>query len=426
LVNGRPILKVFALGLLLGGIMTAISSFYLFMIEANFAYGTLSGIVLLLIGVVLAGLELTNALPLFRIEQGSGIQARNWIIFAMLMRLLILYTGFRAGESVNQQFIMILIILNAIALALEGVLLVLLFVLKKEFLPTEEEIKATMRRMGKATVKTVSECPNCHEIVEKEWILCPQCGTALPRLCANCGKPLSERADKCMNCGAIIEKQESIKRNIQTLVALSEEEAKPEVKSVRYARLAEAYLKNGEIDPALETYRKAIHFSEFDSKRCNFLVKMANILHNAGRDEEAMEVLDASLQLDLHDIAGATIVKGQINADAVVGKAREALTAGDEARAVELADEAIAMDPSDYHGASIVKSTVLTHQAEKLAASGNKEGVAKLLNEAVRLDPRGLGPAIAARDKLAPREKKKEEKGKKNDFKAKMKAAKQK
>jgi tetratricopeptide (TPR) repeat protein len=426
LVNGRPILKVFALGLLLGGIMTAISSFYLFMIEANFAYGTLSGIVLLLIGFVLAGLELTSVLPLFRIEQGSGIQARNWIIFSMLMRLLILYTGFQAGESANQQFIGILMILNAIALALEGVLLVLLFVLKKEFLPTEEEIKATMRRMGKATVKTVSECPNCHEIVEKEWVLCPQCGTALPRLCANCGKPLSEREDKCMNCGAIIEKQESIKRSIQNLVALSEEEAKPEAKSVRYARLAEAYLKNGETDLALETYRKAIHFSEFDSKRCNFLVKMANILHNAGRDEEATKVLDASLQLDPHDIAGATIVKGQINADATVKKAREALKAGDEARAVSLADEAIQIDPSDYHGASIVKSTILTNQAERLAKSGNKEGVTKLLNEAVRLDPRGLGPAIAVRDRLAPREKRKEEKVKKNDLKAKMKAAKQK
>lgn len=425
MVNGRPILKVFALGLLLGGIMTVISSFFIFMIEAKYAYGTLSGIVLLLAGLVLAGLELTCILPLFRVEQGSGNQARNWVALSMLMRILIIYTAFEAGmQSPDQDVIVIVMILNAIALALEGVLLVLLFVLKKEFLPTEEEKKATMRRMGKATVKTVSECPNCHEIVEKEWILCPQCGTSLPRLCANCGKPLTVRADKCMNCGAIIEKQESIKRGIQTLIALSEEEAKLEAKSVRYARLAEAYLKNGEIDLALETYRKAIHFSEFDRKRCNFLVKMANILHNVGRDEEAMKMLDAALELDPKDTAGARMVKGQIGADATVRRAREALSAGDETKAFALVDEAIKIDPSDFHGASIIKSTVMTHQAEKIAESGNKAEVIKLLDEAVRLDPMGIGPAMAVRDKLAPRERKKEEKAKKKDFKAKMKAAK--
>jgi tetratricopeptide (TPR) repeat protein len=423
-MSGRPILKVFALGLVLGGIMTIISSFFLFMVEANSAYGTLSGIVLLLAGLVLAGLELTCVLPLFRVEQGSGRQARNWIVLSMLMRALLIYTGLHIGISAGQQFIMILMVLNGIALVLEAVLLVLILVLKKVFLPTEEEKKATMRRMGKATVKTVSECPNCHEIVEKEWVLCPQCGTSLPRLCANCGKPLTVRADKCMNCGAVIEKQESIKKGVQTLIALSEEEAKPEARSVRYARLAEAYLKNGEIDLALETYRKAIHFSEFDRKRCNFLVKMANILHNVGRDEEAMKMLDAALELDPMDTAGARMVKGQIDADAPVIRAREALNAGDEAKAVALADEAIKIDPSDFHGASIIKSTILTHQAEKLAASGNKAEVVKLLDQAVRLDPMGIGPAMVVRDKLAPRERKREDKAKKKDFKAKMKAAK--
>jgi tetratricopeptide (TPR) repeat protein len=395
------------------------------LIESSNTYGTLTGIVLLMMGFVIGGLELTFVFPLFRIEQGSGIQARNWVFFSMLVRLFIIYTGFQAGESTNYGFIQSLIILNAIALALEAALFILLFVLKKEFLPTEEEIKATMRRMGKATVKTVSECPNCHEIVEKEWILCPQCGTALPRLCANCGNPLIGRADKCTNCGAIIEKQESIQRSINTLIALSEEDARPEAKSVRYARLAEAYLKKGEIDTALETYRKAIHFSEFDRKRCNFLVKMANILHNAGRDEEAMKFLDSALELDPEDVAGAAITKGQIKADAIARRAREALAAGDDSNASALADEAIEIDASDYHGASTVKSTVLTHQAERLAASGNKEEALRLLNEAVKLDPRGLGPAMSTRDKLAPKERKRLERAKKKEMKARMKAAKE-
>ena len=207
--------------------------------------------------------------------------------------------------------------------------------------------------MGKATVKTVSECPNCHEIVEKGWILCPQCGTALPRLCANCGKPLTERVDKCMNCGAIIEKQESITESIQTLIALSEEEARPEAKSVRYARLAEAYLKNGEIDLALETYRKAIHFSEFDRKRCNFLVKMANILHNAGRDEEAMKVLDAALQLDPAGYRWGDHRQGPDQGRCHRQEGARGAEPRETRRAPSaLADEALKIDPSDYHGAA--------------------------------------------------------------------------
>jgi tetratricopeptide (TPR) repeat protein len=425
LVNGRPILKVFALGLLLGGIMTIISSFVVFMIEANSAYGTLAGIVLLMAGFVLAGLELTSVLPLFRIEQGSNIQARNWIALSMLMRVMIIYTAVN-GKMLDpgNDFINVLMTLNAIALILEAVMLVLILVLKKEFLPTAEQRMAAMRRLGRATVRTVSECPNCREIVEKGWILCPQCGTALPRLCANCGQPLTERTNKCSNCGSIIEVRESTGRSIQTLIAISEQEARPEAKSVRYARLAEAYLKNGDIDLALETYRKAIDFSEFDRKRCNFLVKMANILHSAGRDEEAMKVLDAALELDPKDIAGARTAKDQINADAPVKRAREALSAGDDAKAIALAEEAIKIDPSDFHGALLVKSTVLTHQAEKLAESGNNEEVIRLLDEAVRLDPSGFGPAMAVRDKLAPGEKKKDEKAKRKKLKAMAKAAK--
>jgi tetratricopeptide (TPR) repeat protein len=205
------------------------------------------------------------------------------------------------------------------------------------------------------------------------------------------------------------------------LTVLTEEEAKPEAKSARYARLAEAYLKSGEIEQALETYRKAIHFTEFDRKRCNFLVKMATILHNAGRDEEAMKILDTSLELDPQDVAGAMATKGQIKADAIVMKARESLSAGDEERAIALADEALGVDPSDYHGASIVKSKIFTRRAETLDAAGRKEEALKMLDEAVRLDPRGVGPAMSVRYRLAPNEKKKDEKAKKKKEKTKKK-----
>jgi tetratricopeptide (TPR) repeat protein len=109
-----------------------------------------------------------------------------------------------------------------------------------------------------------------------------------------------------------VEHSETAQKSIQSLKIIADQDSRPEARSVRFARLADAYLKAGEIDLALETYRKAIHYTEFRRKQSNFMVKMAMVLHNDGRNDEALQVLEGALELDPQDAAGALEIKNQI------------------------------------------------------------------------------------------------------------------
>jgi tetratricopeptide (TPR) repeat protein len=92
----------------------------------------------------------------------------------------------------------------------------------------------------------------------------------------------------------------------------AELQASPETRSARYARYAEAQLKAGDAKGAVESYRKAIHYTEFKKKQTNFMVKMARVLSNTGCKQDAMQILDAALQLDPQDWAGAARVREDI------------------------------------------------------------------------------------------------------------------
>jgi tetratricopeptide (TPR) repeat protein len=188
---------------------------------------------------------------------------------------------------------------------------------KKEYYqPSKEELDNAKRKVGGATVKSVSECPKCKELVEMDWTLCPNCGSKLPKFCANCGEELKVMQDACPKCGTKVEVPASMRVMIQTLKASAESPAMQETRSARYARLAEAQLKGGDVEGAIESYKKAIQNTEFNRKRTNFMVKMAIILDNSGRKEEAMKMLDASLELDPDDWAGAKKVISQIRSGA--------------------------------------------------------------------------------------------------------------
>jgi tetratricopeptide (TPR) repeat protein len=292
----------------------------------------------------------------------------------------------------------------AIFLAIEFLIFILIYVRRKAFMPTAEEIQEAMKKVSGPTVKTVSECPNCREIIEKDWASCPQCGTRLPRHCANCGFELLTKTEKCPNCGVTVEKAETVQKQIGTLKKISEEEARPEAMSVRYARLAEAYLKAGEVDQALDNYKEAIHFTAFDRKRSNFMVKMATIMHNSGRNDEAIQILDAAMQLDPSDAAGAALTKNRIAAHGLVQAAQAALDKGNESEALRLADEALKTDMTDYYRAAGLRGMItareLVRKAEEAIASMNQEAAAKLLDDAIRLDPTGRTNARTLRDQV--------------------------
>jgi len=405
-------LKFAAVAVVMAALVTIGAATFVFVLQSQYAYGTLLGVMFLLIFIIVAGFQLTMVRALWRVEQGTWKSLINFSLISILARAFLAYTLFTAHErwvhstqhkpeDLSLTYVMYIC---AIFLAIEFLIFILIYVRRKAFMPTAEEIQEAMKKVSGPTVKTVSECPNCREIIEKDWASCPQCGTRLPRHCANCGFELLTKTEKCPNCGVTVEKAETVQKQIGTLKKISEEEARPEAMSVRYARLAEAYLKAGEVDQALDNYKEAIHFTAFDRKRSNFMVKMATIMHNSGRNDEAIQILDAAMQLDPSDAAGAALTKNRIAAHGLVQAAQAALDKGNESEALRLADEALKTDMTDYYRAAGLRGMItareLVRKAEEAIASMNQEAAAKLLDDAIRLDPTGRTNARTLRDQV--------------------------
>ena len=411
--SARAVFKPAAVIMVIGGVLLIVASIYIFLAKASYAYGALQGLLMVLLMVIIGGFEASSARSVYNTEQGSW---RNALMLTGLSALLVLFTGLTGFNTYTQMKtpdeIVLYLAWACVAMAIaQAMVVVLLLVFKKYFMPTEAEIQSAMKKMGGTAVKTVSECPTCREIVEKDWVQCPQCGTKLLRLCANCGNQLPGMVEKCPNCGVNVERSDSIKKSIETLKAQSEEDARPEARSVRFARLGEAYLKAGDTNNALESYRKAIHYTEFDRKRANFMVKMANILENEDRFKEANEILDAALQLDPEDEAGAADLKNAISTRTNADSAKAAYKKGDKQEALRLVDEVLATDTKDLNDVGWIKAESLVAKAEEMHKTKTpRDQVLKVLDEAVRLDPYGRTKAISMRTELAPKEKKKKRK----------------
>ena len=44
-------------------------------------------------------------------------------------------------------------------------------------------------------------CPNCRNLVEKEFLICPTCAWELKKPCINCDRPLNQEWGLCPYCG---------------------------------------------------------------------------------------------------------------------------------------------------------------------------------------------------------------------------------
>jgi RNA polymerase subunit RPABC4/transcription elongation factor Spt4 len=293
----KPILLLPSIGVIFAGIILCISPFM-----GIFAYrslGTITGIIFLLLFTMVGIWEV------FLFRAIGGTQVGEWpgimktLTVAMLLRLVILL-------SMRD----VMLVLNLVALGIEGSALFIIYLNHQAFMPTEEEILATTRRFSQASVKTVAKCPKCSAVVEADWTLCPDCGTRLPRFCAKCGTEIKEDEQVCSNCGTRLEVPISLINMVDTLRKTAEmDDAAPETRSARYARLGEGLLKIGRLEEAIEAFRTAIHYTQFDRKRTNFMVKMAVVMANKGLMEEAEKLLDAAQQLDPEDVAGACKVR---------------------------------------------------------------------------------------------------------------------
>ena len=284
--------------MMIGGIITLISPMILIM---DGRIETVLGIILVLIFILVCSYEIGAAKVVFRTEIGGWGAVMQALVFTLLARALML------ALSRDWYFYA-----NAILGAGELGILFVLYRRKDLFMPPAEVMEKSMQRMAGPTVKVESECPTCHEMVEMNWESCPYCGTKLSKHCGNCGEPLEENIAICPNCGTPVESVEAINKTIESLRASVEEVGSPEAKASQYAKLGENLLKTGDNEGALDAYTEAIKTTEFTRKRSYFMVKMAMVLKNIGQVNEAIDILDAAIEIDPDDYAGAAEMKSSL------------------------------------------------------------------------------------------------------------------
>ncbi len=296
----KPVLLLPSVGLIFAGlvlILSPVTAIFLFR-----SVNTVVGIILMLLFTVVGAWEMALSRTIAATQVGEWKGIVRTLLIALVMRLIALLLT----ED-------LVLTLNLAAMCLELLALGLVYVYRASFMPSEEEVEAALKRFATVTVKTAAQCPKCSAVVEADWSLCPDCGTRLPKYCANCGTEVKETETVCCKCGTKMEVPASLLRTVETLRQTAELEAAPETRSVRYARLGDGLLKIGQLDEAVEAFRTAIHYTQFPRKRTNFMVKLAVVMANKGRLQEADELLDMALKLDPEDVAGARKVLTELH-----------------------------------------------------------------------------------------------------------------
>jgi tetratricopeptide (TPR) repeat protein len=265
--------------------------------------GTIPGVVLVLVMSLVAIVQATG----FRAAWSA--QVGEWS--ALLRNLTIGLMAWLLLGLINNNWLAITgpTLMASIALAsLGGV-----YKCKSLFLPSKEEVAIALRKFAPRTVTVASECPACHGEVEDDWSLCPRCGSGLERQCASCHAKVHCGEGACCACGCEIHIPLSLAKTVEMLRESAELPASPETRSARYARYAEAQLKAGDAEGAVESFRQAVHYTEFKKKQTNFMVKMAKVMGNSGHRQDALQMLEAALQLDPQDWAGAARVRADMD-----------------------------------------------------------------------------------------------------------------
>lgn len=313
-----PILKPIGAWYMGGGILTILSAILVCLVE--FKLGALLAFPALILLILVGTTELSTGRNIYASQAGSyrGIVSGSMMtILARLLFIGVLWGSVIQVTSEGIKFVLpsltmdvMAFYLNVVWLAIEAVLFVYLSRHREYFMVVETD--CTRPDLASCSIKSVSECPHCHEVVETYWQSCPYCGTDLPRVCAECGGDLGHMLMKCPHCGAEIMESESLKKTIEMFEKLTQEKTLPETKAIHYARLAEALLKNGQGDEAVQAYRKAISLTEFPVKRSNFMVQAARILKNTGHNVEATQLLNEAMAIDPMDRAGASKVRAEM------------------------------------------------------------------------------------------------------------------
>ena len=81
--------------------------------------------------------------------------------------------------------------------------LIYVIVRPPEYALDSRERELELAVLEKELRQRVALCPSCRSVVEKDYLLCPECGWDLKVPCRSCGKPLDLNWGTCPYCAAV-------------------------------------------------------------------------------------------------------------------------------------------------------------------------------------------------------------------------------
>ena len=81
--------------------------------------------------------------------------------------------------------------------------LIYLIIRPPEYVLDSRERELELAVLERELRQRVNLCPNCRAVVEKDYLLCPECGLDLKKPCVNCGKPLHLNWETCPYCATV-------------------------------------------------------------------------------------------------------------------------------------------------------------------------------------------------------------------------------
>ena len=79
--------------------------------------------------------------------------------------------------------------------------LVYLIVRPHEYLEESRERELELAVLERELRNSVHLCPNCRNMIERDYLICPSCTWELKKACINCDKPLKMEWGMCPYCG---------------------------------------------------------------------------------------------------------------------------------------------------------------------------------------------------------------------------------
>ena len=79
--------------------------------------------------------------------------------------------------------------------------LIYLIVRPPEYLAESRERELELAVLERELRNNIHLCPNCRNLVEKDYIICPVCNWELKRPCVNCERPMNMEWETCPYCG---------------------------------------------------------------------------------------------------------------------------------------------------------------------------------------------------------------------------------